>query len=289
MNVPRPERGYWAKLAFGQVIKKPALPEARPEDQLSWGRGADLSTVPRASPKPPRAVSAPARRPKKKHTGEHPLVSGAKPLFEAGRRARWSGYLKPAKRLLVDLAVSKTGLDRALTFAETLFWRLEDHGHRVVIAPEHEHFRRATVDQHEVPKPKFDNRGYDHSELWSPGRPTVVYIGTLAIGLTIVELSEVADAKSINGDYERLEPGVAQRMKERASDGWRYIKHDFPSNRLCLQAYCPYRSAEWTKQWREAKGEDLKKRIPSIGSKELTEAGPKIVKLIEEGERQSRD
>lgn len=26
LNVPRPERGYWAKLAVGKVIEKPALP-----------------------------------------------------------------------------------------------------------------------------------------------------------------------------------------------------------------------------------------------------------------------
>jgi hypothetical protein len=34
MNVPRPERGYWAKLTFGQPIPRPGLPDAQPGDQL---------------------------------------------------------------------------------------------------------------------------------------------------------------------------------------------------------------------------------------------------------------
>src|SRR6202051_1401779 len=62
MNVPRPERGYWGKWAFGQVIEKPALPEARPGDQLCWGRGVEFKTVARSLPKPPPVVSAPTPR-----------------------------------------------------------------------------------------------------------------------------------------------------------------------------------------------------------------------------------
>ena len=45
----------------------------------------------------------------------HPLTADAKPLFEAGRLSYSAGYLRPAKRLLVDLAVTKTGLDKALS------------------------------------------------------------------------------------------------------------------------------------------------------------------------------
>jgi hypothetical protein len=35
-HVPRPERGYWAKLAVGKAPDRPSLPEAYPGDQLSW-------------------------------------------------------------------------------------------------------------------------------------------------------------------------------------------------------------------------------------------------------------
>jgi hypothetical protein len=282
MHVPRPERGYWAKLQFGQTLRKPALPAARPGDVLSWGRGQNLIDAPRTVPKAPATGSLPTRKRTRKHGELHPLVWGARALFEAGRVSYWSEYLKPNKKLLLDLVVAKTGLERALSFAEALFWHFEDCGHRVTIAPEHEHFWRAVVDPHEIPK---KSNGFDTpSHIWSPRRPTVVYIGSVAIGLTIIELSELADAKSINGGYERLEPSVAQQLKARDRDSWRYTTHDFPSNRVCLQAYSPYRTAEWMKQWREPKGGDLKKQIPTI-VEELVNETPAIVQLIEEGER----
>jgi hypothetical protein len=284
MHVPRPERGYWAKLQFGQTARKPALLAARAGDVLSWGRGVNLVDAPRTVPKAPATGSVPTRKRIRKHGELHPLVWGARALFEAGRVSYWSEYLRPNKKLLVDLVVAKTGLERALSFADALFWHFEDCGHRVTIAPEHEHFWRAAVDPHEIPK---KSNGFDTpSHIWSPRRPTVVYIGSVAIGLTIIELSELADAKSINGGYERLEPSVAQQMKARDRDSWRYCTHDFTSNRVCLQAYSPYRIAEWTKQWRETKGGDLKKQIPTI-VEELVHDTPAIVQLIEEGERRA--
>jgi hypothetical protein len=282
MHVPRPERGYWAKLQFGQTVRKPALPAARAGDVLSWGRGVNLVDAPRTVPKAPATGSLPTRKRTRKHGELHPLVWGARALFEAGRVSYWSEYLKPNKKLLLDLVVAKSGLERALSFADALFWHFEDCGHRVTIAPEHEHFWRAAVDPHEILK-KTD--GFDTpSRIWSPRRPTVVYIGSVAIGLTIIELSELADAKSINGGYERLEPRVAQQLKARDRDSWRYTTHDFPSNRVCLQAYSPYRIAQWTKQWREPKGGDLKKHIATI-VQELVNETPAIVQLIEDGER----
>ena len=39
LNVPRPERGYWAKLAVRKAPPKPPLPEARPGDESVWSKG----------------------------------------------------------------------------------------------------------------------------------------------------------------------------------------------------------------------------------------------------------
>jgi len=38
LNVPRPPRGYWAKLAVGKKCPRPALPAAQPGDELEWSR-----------------------------------------------------------------------------------------------------------------------------------------------------------------------------------------------------------------------------------------------------------
>ena len=39
---------------------------------------------------------------------------------------------------------------------------------------------------------------------WSPGRPTVVYMGTLAIGLTLFELSEEVELCHVDGKSVRI-------------------------------------------------------------------------------------
>ena len=42
LAVPRPERGYWAKLEFGKAPARPALPEALPGDPLFWSQNGDI-------------------------------------------------------------------------------------------------------------------------------------------------------------------------------------------------------------------------------------------------------
>lgn len=47
LNVPRPVRGYWSKLAVGKAPKAEPLPEARPGDQTSWSKDGDLQLPPK--------------------------------------------------------------------------------------------------------------------------------------------------------------------------------------------------------------------------------------------------
>lgn len=86
--------------------------------------------------------------------------------------------MKPYKKLLVDITASRSGLDKALEFANDLFNALESAGHRVVIAPPDAQFWRERIDEKEVPPkkdPRHDPYGYDRR--WSPYRPTVAYGG----------------------------------------------------------------------------------------------------------------
>lgn len=212
---------------------------------------------------------------------QHPLLAGAKPLFEVGRLTWDAKYLKPAKRLLVDLAVTKSGLDNALDFANQLFLALEAREHRVVIAPTHEMFHRADVDERENPK-----EGERASDLWSPMRCTVVYVGTVAFGLTVIEMTERAEAQYRNGGYVRLsEHSKKRRPSYRFDDVWT-ISMNFPTGRLCLQVYSPYLRTEWLQQWRETPSRPLAGQIPRIVRK-LEAATATISELVEEGERQA--
>ena len=58
----------------------------------------------------------------------HELIKDAKALFLNGRESRVGSYLKPAKRLLPEIHVTKAALDSALTFANALFKQLEQQG-----------------------------------------------------------------------------------------------------------------------------------------------------------------
>ena len=252
LNVPRPQRGYWAKLAVGKASQEPALPDARPGDELVWSRDRDQTKVTRLLPRPPTSRRRKRTKPAEFFPDQHPLIKGAKSLFEAGRISYDSSYLKPAKRLLVDLTVSKTGLDKALSFANQLFLSFESCGHRVVIAPHGERLRRAEVDEREE-----HSRTQRYSNLWSPARCTVVYIGTVAIGLSIIEVSEEAEVRYVNGEYVRESEYVAPKRRRYALDHTWTTKREFPSGRLCLQTYSPYWRAKWVHHWRETIDRDL--------------------------------
>lgn len=281
LNVPRPQPGYWNKLAVGKAPQKPDLPDARPGDELVWSRDRDQLQIKRPLPRPP------AKRQRKKHEvveprpDQHPLIKGAKSLFESGRLSHNSIYLKPAKKLLVDLTVSKAGLDKALSFANQLYLSFESCGHRVVIAPQGEHLQRVEVDEREV-----QDRRQRYSDLWSPLRCTVVYIGTVAFGLSIIEMSEEVGVRYVNGEYVRESEYVAPKRRRFAPDHTWTTTREFPTGRLCLQAYSPYYRAKWVHHWRETKDCALTGRIPAI-VKELERDVVDVARLIEEGQRQA--
>jgi hypothetical protein len=281
LNVPRPERGYWAKLAVGKAPQKPDLPDARPGDELVWSRDQDQTKITRPLPRPPISRRRKRTKPAEAFPDQHPLIKGAKSLFEAGRLSHNSSYLKPAKKLLVDLTVSKTGLDKALSFANQLFLSFESCGHRVVIAPPSESLCRAEVDEREEP-----SRKQRYSSLWSPWRCTVVYIGTVAFGLSIIEMSEEVEVRYVNGEYVRESEYIAPIRRRYAVDNTWTTTREFPTGRLCLQAYSPYWRVKWVRHWRETKDRDLTSRIPAI-VKELERAVVDVARLIEEGARQA--
>ena len=284
MNVPRPERGYWAMVAAGKKPAIPSLPEALPGDELAWSRGGEHIRMARPLPRSSTGIRQRRLRPNAERPSQHPLVKGAKDLFEASRYTSESGYLKPDKKLLVDLVVSKTGLDKALSFANELFLSFEDRGYPVVLEPRDENFSRAAVDEHEVPRKTREDQYYNRH--WSPCRCTVVYIGTVAIGLTIIEMAEEVEVRYVNGKYIREQDYIPPKRSRYTHDVTWTTKKDYPTGRLCLQAYAPYRRAHWVNRWLETKKHDLGSQIKKI-IKELKEATMVIARLVEEGERQA--
>lgn len=278
MNVPRPARGYWTKFEFGNADPQIPLPKARPEDRLVWNRSNDPDIVSRPLPKPPRNRPGLRKASASLLSKRHALVTGVRDIFIKGRKSE-VGFLKPHKKLLVDIVVSEKLLDAALDTANDLFQHLEMAGHKVMLAPQDAQYRRNTVDECLVPR-----KDRHYSGHWAPLRSTVVFIGTVAIGLTLFEMTEEIECQYVNGEYVPLTVLAAEKRK-RSIPSWSWTsKRDFATGRLCLQAYCPYVVASWQRQWREANGGKLTSQVKEIITT-LTSATSEIAGLVEEGER----
>lgn len=281
MNVPRPPRGHWAKLEHGKPSPQVPLPDARPGDHLIWRRGDAPGPARYPLPKPPeRQVARP--RPRISRSGRHPLVSGVRDLFTKGKVID-SGYLKPSQRRLVDVVVSEPMLDDALDMANALFLRLEAAGYRVMLAPSDRTYSRASVGEREKPGKTVNNR---YPSLWHPSKPTVVFVGSVAIGLTFFEMTEQLEARYVDGEYIPLgKLPAAERRRPIPSWSWTTQKH-FATGRLCLQAFSPYPVADWVHRWPEAKARELRWQLDEIVDF-LAKAATIIAGLVEEGERQA--
>lgn len=280
LNIPRPPRGYWAKLAVGKAPPKPSLPAARAGDELSWSRGGMRNRAPRRVPRPPTASEVPRPIAIPRPRTLHPVVAGAREHFEGVRQTE-SGYLLPRKRRLVDLYVSTRTLNRALSLANRAFWALEARGHQVTLAPADQHLVRLGLDER-----RRGGRSRDGFGTWGPDRPTVVYVGSVAIGLTFFELSEPAEVRYVDGRYLLLrEVPIEKRIGVFARGDLGHTQ-EMPSGKIGLRASSPYGVATWDRQWREDKKGDMASDLPGI-VEALEAAAPVIAKLVEEGQQRA--
>lgn len=158
LNVPRPERGYWAKMAVGKAPAQPLLPAPLPGDPLHWSKEGEK--LPVAKMERPKAPVPSGKKPSIPRDRTHGLILGAKVHFEKTRQIEEWDYLKPYKKILVDVVTSSEGLDRGLSLANDLYNALESMGLRVVIAPPQESMRRINVDT-----PAVDY--WHHTRYWS--------------------------------------------------------------------------------------------------------------------------
>ena len=284
LRVPRPERGYWAKLAVGKAPQRPALPEPLPGDPIVWSRDDGFPAL--AVPKPRQAPTPRILRPARPVVGIHGLIRGAKAHFLASRKVDDEDHLKPYKKLLVDVTASRSGIDKALGFANDLFNALESAGHRVVIAPPDAQFWRERIDEKEVsPKKERQHDPYGYDRLWSPYRPTVAYVDSVAFGLAVIEMTESVVMRYVNGKYIRESDYVPPKSKRYYDHTWTSTR-DLPSGRLRLVVYAPYRSVSWSMSFQETQARTLTQEIPQIVKSIEAEVAP-IIEKMQEAEQQA--
>lgn len=201
-------------------------------------------------------------------------------------------YLRPIKMLVADLMVSQSSLERALRLANRLYLDLEAHGHRVTIAPHVEGLRRIHF-EHRTPPKKGDQRGFHDADTWGPKRPTVVYVGTVAVGLVVYEMAEDIEFKYVEDKFVRVTSRPEKAVKPtRRWDDWTRapIVHEacLPSGRLAIRAYSPYTSTDWAAEWRESERGDLVDKLEEIRTT-IEQAASTIVGLVEERDRRHEE
>jgi len=261
LNVPTPGRGYWAQLKAGQKLKQVALPPARPGDPTTWVRSGTSSIHTDARPMPPgvRSEIPPQRRSRTPHD----FLLQSKEIFLKAKPSYSSSiYLCPRHRKLADLLTSQDHLEKSIAVAQKLFSRLEDYGYRVVLTNGVGLFSKPAVETAEIPE-KTKHDPYFHNP-WRPDPCTVAFFGTVAIGLAIVEMTELVK-----------------------TTGWMPI-NKAASGRHRLYAYSPYRYTQLVKVWQDTKGSMMTARLDSIIA-EMEAMARQIPDLISEGEKHAAE
>lgn len=269
LNIPRPPRGYWAMVAAGTHPDRPSLPPANLGDPISWSRDGqtefETSTINEEKTKPSK---------RKLRSATHGLVREAYEHFKNIRDTDHP-YLKPYKKLTIDLIVSQATLERGFSVASQLYLLLEDAGNRVRIAPSNHRIYRAEVDERENTN---SNRHY--WGMWRPANCTIVYIQDVIIGLTIFEISEVIELGYLDGKYIPINTYLRNPLiKQKSTFSWT-TSRNMPSGRLCIQAYSAHPGNKWRKQWRESKPGEFSKTLKSIVN-ELCNSVAEISRLTE--------
>jgi hypothetical protein len=186
-----------------------------------------------------------------------------------------SCILYPRFRKLVDIHVSKVMVESICDLAAALFFRLADYGYQVTFPANHaEILNKVKIKMPEFPSPKDESPyGYGYSR-WSPSRCTICYMGTVAIGITFIEMTEEVQTKTYYGTGTKA----------------------VPSGRFRIYAYSPYRHSDLSISWQDAKGnllvrhldeivmgmEDLARQIPASVAEGKRKADEEVAKRAEE-------
>lgn len=280
LRVPHPPRGYWQRMEVGLVGEKPPLPPATPGDALEWARGYGEPAATEPWPLPEAPKRRPAQRSEVSYPGgEHPLIAASHARFDDARVDFFDKYLR-VRSPSADLLVTREVLGRALKEANNFFISLERRGHQVALPP---------VRQPLVRKPFDHTQGRRRTDLWisRTGKPTVVFIGTVAFGLTVFEPTVLVEGKYEMGEWVPLGRPTTRRRAMLVRDlGHEEVRH-LPSGLLAIRAYSPYWrvDAEWS--WNESEPGDLP--LDQIAS-ELERAAKDIAaRVAEEDARQKQE
>lgn len=226
-NIPRPDRGYWAKLEHGKKVKKKALPETK--DGVS--EEVVISTMELASECTDQEQLSDAELLMRIIKSEgivpvdltlsnpHPLIERAhKSLMNARKNS--SGILCPSAKKCLSIRVSQQSLKRALAITDSVIKSIEKHGMTVSLPQEKGkktillvlgekigfsiHEDLDAIEKELTPRQKKEKERYS----WMYNRPEYDYKPNGKLGLHI----------SVDEYVQRIRQQWADGIKQRVED-----------------------------------------------------------------------
>lgn len=261
LKVPRPPVGYWQKMAVGKAKPRPFLPPALPGDQLSWSKDRPI-----AAPKSKtiQRNTNVARTLSTIRAGRHPMLVGVEGHFRKTRKLDEGEFLRPYKLLLPDIVTSENCLLRALDIADEIYKALDQKGHRVQFALPDQRMHRVHIEEREAPGKDRKYGRYGTGNIWSPHRPTITYVGSMPIGLALIEMTEQVTMRYIDGKYVRDDSKVVKSARPwQLTNSWT-TERDIPCGRFRLVAYSPVHGVDWVKVWQETAKASFGEMIPAF-------------------------
>ncbi len=185
-NIPRPERGYWAKLYSGRKIKTPPLPKTAKRNVVIRINRTETIDIPDDLPAVSKKIIIPPVL-----TSPHPLVEVAKKNMRFSKREH--GFSEsPEKVQCLNIQATVSTFDRALRIMDALvkaleqegmFVKINDHGSTSIVVGEEEvnlYIREPLKKVHVELDPKEDSflirMGKTHRTEYVPS-------GKLSLGL----------------------------------------------------------------------------------------------------------
>lgn len=274
-QVPYPGSGYWTRRSLGIAAELPVLPDG-PDETI------EITAV---SPKP-RAPRTPKHRPAQDKMSKlplqarhHPLLLGVESHLRKSRVVKDGEFLRPYKRLLPDLISSEAALPKLLRIANALYLALDRKGYRIHIAPKSDNIGRIRVAEQEIELKDRKYGRYGTSGIWEPDRPTIFFIDSVPIGLTVTEMTERVTMRYFNGDYYREDSKLIRSLKSwQMTHSWT-TEQDMPAGRMRIVAYSPKNGVEWSIKWQETPEVPLEAIIPAIVER-LQASHDQILKLM---------
>lgn len=126
-NIPRPERGYWAKLYSGRKIKIPPLPQAAKRNAVIRINRTETIDVPMDTSYASKKIFIPSAL-----NSPHPLIEAAKKSIRFSKDEH--GYSEPSEKIrCLNIQTTAKTFDRALRIMDSIIKSLEQEDMHVRI------------------------------------------------------------------------------------------------------------------------------------------------------------